>query len=103
MYYSPLINGQNMFFDWSDTKSKIKYAKHGILFEEAQTVFLDLNALGLYDEIHSLDEERFIRIGLSSNLRILLVVYSLSREDIFRIISARKATPIERKRYEERI
>lgn len=87
-------------FDWDDQKAKVNERKHGVSFEEAQTVFYDENARLRYDTDHSLDEERYILLGISNMLR-LLVVCHVCREErgIIRIISARKATKQESKQY----
>ena len=87
-------------FDWDEQKDKINQQKHGISFEEAESVFLDDYAVQFWDEEHSQDEERFLLLGLSSKMRILLVVHCFREEDaIIRIISARKATKNESKEY----
>jgi uncharacterized protein len=87
-------------FDWDDQKAKVNERKHGVSFEEAQTVFYDENARLRYDQDHSLDEERYILLGISSLLR-LLVVCHVYREGkgVIRIVSARKATKQEVKQY----
>ena len=77
--------------------------KHDISFEEAQTVFADENALLLHDPDHSHEEDRFILLGLSSNLRILVVCHCYRKNDeVIRIISVRKATRSEQKQYWKR-
>ncbi len=93
----------SLTFDWDKTKSQLNRKKHGISFEEAQTVFLDENALMIHDPDHSEEEDRFIILGLSVKFRVLVVChcYRKSNEDI-RIISARKATQTEQKQYWER-
>ena len=87
-------------FDWDDLKAKANERKHGVSFEEARTVFYDENARLRYDSDHSLNEERYILLGISSSLR-LVVVCHVYREgnDIIRIISARKATKQEIQQY----
>ena len=92
-----------MKFEWDEDKSEINRRKHQVRFDEAQTVFLDPLAIDLYDEDHSEGEDRFIRIGVSGKLKVLLVVYCLRDESHIRIISARKATAEERKVYEKGI
>ena len=90
-------------FAWSATKAAANKRKHHVSFNEAQTVFYDEEALLLSDPDHSDDEDRFILLGLSANLRILLVVHSYRDHDAtIRIISARKANPRERSMYEQR-
>lgn len=72
-------------------------------FEEAQSVFLDEQALLLEDPQPLHDEERFVLLGLSASLRILVVIHALREEDVIRIISARKATRVETHEYETRL
>jgi uncharacterized DUF497 family protein len=88
-------------FEWDDDKNEINQVKHGISFEDAETVFDDEYALILYDEAHSAREERFIVIGLDLNFRELTVChcYRGFNDEIIRIISARKATSNEIKLY----
>lgn len=92
-----------MGFLWDETKATVNRKKHKISFEEAQTVFEDTEALRIYDPDHSEEEERFLLLGLSSNLRMLVVChcYRESGEQI-RIISARKATKTETLTYERK-
>ena len=87
-------------FEWDSNKAEANLPKHGVSFEEAQTVFTDPLSITLADPDHSEDEERFIDIGMSDNRRVLVVVYT-ERVQRIRLISARKATPAERKQYEE--
>ena len=87
-------------FSWDDRKNKANQRKHGVSFEEAVTVFADENARLKHDPDHSLDEDRFILLGFSAKLRILVVAHAyLQEETEIRIISARKATRKERKQY----
>jgi len=87
-------------FEWDEEKNRVNQRKHGIRFEEAQTAFFDEDALAFDDPDHSDDEERFLLLGLSSMLRVLVVVHCLrDRGDTIRIISARKATKTEREAY----
>ena len=89
-----------MRFEWDENKNRINIIKHGISFEDAETVFDDENALVLYDKEHSATEERFIIIGIDIHYRELTVCHC-DREDgnVIRIISARKATKNEIKLY----
>ena len=89
----------NLQFEWDQNKSDRNLQKHGVSFEEAQTVFLDLNSQTYSDSIHSLEEPRYIDIGMSSRGRLLLVVYT-ERNTTIRIISSRLCTNQEAKRYE---
>ena len=91
---------KNIQFEWDPSKNKSNYLKHKVSFEEAQSVFYDENAIQYFDEDHSDDEDRFIMVGTSYQLRTLLVCHC-EREGglIIRIISARKATTNEIKQY----
>ncbi|MTJ48428.1 BrnT family toxin [Dolichospermum sp. UHCC 0259] len=87
-------------FQWDEEKNKINQQKHGISFEEAESVFFDDYAVQFWDEEHSEEEERFLLLGISYKMRILLVVHCFREEDsIIRMISARKATKNETKEY----
>lgn len=87
-------------FSWDDRKNRINQKKHGISFDEAQTIFFDENAIEYFDPDHSVDEDRFLMLGISFRLRVLVVSYSLrQRGSEIRIISARKATKKEKKIY----
>jgi uncharacterized DUF497 family protein len=91
-------------FDWDEGKNKANRAKHGVWFEEAQSVFDDPRALLFPDPDHSEEEERFILLGAGSAGRTLVVVHCYKEsEELFRIISARKANKKEAKVYEEGI
>jgi uncharacterized DUF497 family protein len=91
-------------FDWDERKNRGNRAKHGVWFEEAQSVFQDSRGRVFYDPEHSEEEERFLLVGLSSAARILVVVHCYGEsEDLIRIISARKATRREVRFYEEGI
>ncbi|WP_418218103.1 BrnT family toxin [Bilophila wadsworthia] len=92
-----------MRFEWDAEKASINQKKHGVTFEEAQTVFGDYDALRIFDPDHSEDEDRFILLGLSTVLRILVVCHCYREDDEkIRIISARKATKKESAAYERR-
>lgn len=87
-------------FKWDSKNAKENLEKHNVSFEEAQTVFSDPNVRMIFDKEHSGDEERFIILGISSALRLLVVCHCYRENDmIIRIISARKATRKERKQY----
>lgn len=87
-------------FEWDEKKYNLNQRKHGISFLEAQTAFADENGLLLDDPDHSLEEERYILLGMSSKLRLLVISHTYRREDlIVRIISARKATRMEQRQY----
>jgi hypothetical protein len=89
-------------FSWDSKKARSNQKKHGVSFEEAQSVFSDENALLLDDPDHSEAEDRYLLLGLSSSLRILVVSHTL-REDTIRIISARAADASESQQYLERL
>ena len=96
---------KNIKFEWDRRKDRENQKKHGVPFSEAQTVFYDDRAIEFYDPDHSETEDRFLMIGLSAKVRILLINYlykERKEEDIIRIISARKATKKEQKAYIER-
>ncbi len=87
-------------FEWDHTKSRENKRKHGISFEEAQTVFLDENAIRFFDPEHSDDEDRFLMLGISFQLRILVVCHCFRADDaVIRIVSARKANRKEQTDY----
>ncbi len=87
-------------FEWDEKKNRQNIRKHGVSFEEAQSVFLDDHAMRFYDPDHSEDEDRFLMLGLSFTLRILVVCHCYREPDaVIRIISARKATRQERVYY----
>jgi uncharacterized DUF497 family protein len=91
---------KNITFEWDDKKANSNLEKHGVAFEEAQSVFFDDLAIQYWDETKSKDEDRFLMLGLSNKLRILLVVHCFRESDsTIRIISARKATKNEMKEY----
>lgn len=89
-----------MQFAWDEKKKDHNERKHGVSFEEAETVFLDPLALIFDDEWHSVNEEREIIIGLSAGSRLLIISFT-EKNNVIRIISAREATNKERKDYEE--
>jgi uncharacterized DUF497 family protein len=87
-------------FEWDDDKEKINIRKHGISFDEARTVFFDEKAVQFYDPDHSEDEVRFILLGMSFKLRILVVCHCAREEEaVVRIFSARKADRDEEREY----
>jgi uncharacterized DUF497 family protein len=88
-----------MRFEWDDFKNELNYRKHGIWFEEAQSIWADPHSLEFFDPKHSDKEDRFIRIGHSTKSRLLLVAFCERDGSKVRIISARKATTKETKDY----
>jgi uncharacterized DUF497 family protein len=98
-----MVNMKWLSFEWDPRKNASNRRKHGISFEEAQTIFVDENALLIDDPDHSTDEDRFILLGLSARLHILVVCHCYrEQDDVIRIISARKATRSEHRQYLER-
>ena len=100
-----MISPRKTIFEWDEAKARINFEKHQISFDEASTIFLDPFLITFVDDLHSDKEERFISIGLSERNRVLLAVPTEREEKseaiVIRIISCRKATQTERKRYEK--
>ncbi len=91
---------KKLIFEWDDKKNESNKSKHGVSFEDAQTVFFDENAIEFDDPDHSIREERFILLGMSQRLKVLTVCHCYkSDESKIRIISARKATKKEQDVY----
>jgi hypothetical protein len=90
----------DMRFAWDAAKAEENIRKHGVSFEEASTVFADENARLKHDPDHSQAEDRFLLLGFSAKLRMLIVCHAYRENDeVIRIISSRKATPNERRQY----
>jgi uncharacterized DUF497 family protein len=93
---------EGIAFSWDDRKDRENQLKHGVSFKEASTAFSDENARLKHDPGHSQEEERFILLGFSSNLRLVVVSRTYRKDEReIRIISARKATRSERRKYGE--
>lgn len=96
---------KNYRFEWDVNKAKSNLNKHHISFEHATSVFRDGNAITIYDEEHSEEEERYITIGVDTITRVLVVIHTFiavyENDYNIRIISARKATKKEQKAYKE--
>ncbi len=90
-----------MLFEWDDEKDLANQKKHGVSFDEAQTVFEDPFVMTMLDPQHSQDEYRFVDLGYSHKRRLLIVIYT-ERDEHIRIINSRKAARNERKQYERR-
>ena len=93
-----------MKFDWDEEKNQTNIEKHKVSFEEAKTVFDDINAIYIYDEANSVDEDRFSAIGITEGFERKLTVchcYRGENDEIIRIISARRANKLESNLYEE--
>jgi uncharacterized protein len=89
-------------FDWDAGKDRANQRKHGVAFAEARSVFYDDQAVEYYDPDHSDAEDRFIMVGMSAKLRIMVVCYTRRKDgtdDMIRIISARRATKKEQAIY----
>jgi len=89
-----------MQFEWDKNKATRNLSKHGVSFEEAETVFEDPLYVDFYDPDHSEEEDRYLIVGESHQGRSLIVSYT-ERGNIIRLISAREATRTEREVYEE--
>ena len=87
-------------FEWDRRKDAANLRKHGVGFAEASTVFDDPLSIAIPDPDYTIDEERFVIIGMSSQRSLLIVVHTIRGERI-RLISARSATKQERRNYEE--
>lgn len=89
-----------MEFEWDKEKAKANFKKHGVSFEEAELAFEDKYGIETFDEFSSDEEIRYRLIALSP-VRLLFVSYTIREEEIIRLISARKATSVERKFYND--
>ena len=87
-------------FEWDPEKGDANFPKHGVSIDEASTVFGDPLSLLMPDPDHSADEERYLVLGMSAHQKLLVVAFA-ERPPNTRLISARRATRAERKRYEE--
>lgn len=87
-------------FEWDPVKAEANVRKHGVTVDEASTIFGDPLNLLMADPDHSLDEERYVLLGMSNRRRLLVVAFA-ERPPRTRLISARRATRQERRRYEE--
>ena len=89
-------------FEWDKRKNNANIKKHKVSFEDAQSAFKDENAIQFFDPDHSDDEERFILLGMSMKLRMLVVCHCFRESELkIRIISARKADKLEERDYGE--
>ena len=95
---------RSLSFSWDERKNRENQKKHGVSFNEAKTVFYDEGARLAHDPDHSNQEDRFILLGFSATLRMLVVCHCYQeREGVIRLISARKATKHEQKNYQENL
>jgi uncharacterized protein len=94
------VHMNELRFEWDERKERANIKKHGVSFNEAQSVFYDENAIQYFDPDHSDDEDRFILLGISYKLRTIVVCHCFREsETIVRIISARKAASDEENEY----
>ena len=91
-----------MKFEWDSSKNNSNKNKHGISFEEAIEVFTDSNAIEIYDENHSENEDRYKVIGMLQNRLIVISLIFTERGETIRVISARKADKEEKDIYEQK-
>ena len=90
----------DLVFEWDEGKNRANRRKHGVSFEEARSAFLDENARVMPDPEHSEEEERFVLLGMSTSLRVLVVCHCYRQQDeVIRIISARRADRDEQRQY----
>ena len=95
-----VVRMNDIRFEWDERKNRENRRKHKVSFEEAQSVFLDEKALRFFDPDHSQDEDRFLMLGMSFTLRVLVVCHCYREdESVIRIISARKADKSEQSDY----
>ncbi len=87
-------------FEWDRRKDRANVRKHGLSFEEARAVFYDEHAIQFYDPEHSEEEDRFLLLGMSPKLRVIVVCHCFRESDlVVRIISARRANGPEQSEY----
>jgi uncharacterized DUF497 family protein len=100
-----MSEGTDYEFEWDDAKADSNLRKHGVAFLEAMSVLADPLARTRFDEDHSEQEERWVSLGCSAQQRLLVVVHTFTptgaNTALVRLISARPATPAERKQYED--
>ena len=95
-----IVHMEALRFEWDVAKNRQNIRKHRVSFEEAQSVFFDESAIRYFDPDHSKDEDRFIMLGMSFILRVLVVCHCYHTDDsAIRIISARKANAKEAHAY----
>jgi uncharacterized DUF497 family protein len=91
---------EGLVFDWDPDKASVNLKKHGVAFEEARSTFFDEWAIVYHDPDHSEDEDRFLLLGMSMRLHVLIVSHCYREDDaVIRIISARKADNLEEQEY----
>jgi uncharacterized DUF497 family protein len=92
---------QGIVFEWDTRKESANRRKHGVGFVEASTVFGDPLSVTILDPDHTVDERRFVIVGISTKQRLFVVVHTIREEQTIRLISARVANKRERHNYEE--
>ncbi len=99
-------SGPHLEFSWDPAKAASNLSKHGVAFSQAATVFLDTLAVSVFDEDHSMSEDRWFTLGTSADGRLLAVSHTYvdtsPNHARIRIMSARTATRRERRQYEDR-
>ena len=99
-FYTYIVSMKELRFEWDNNKEKANIKKHGVSFDEARKVFFDENAIHFFDPDHSGDKDRFILLGISHRLRVLVVCHCFRKSDtVIRIFSARKADKDEKIEY----
>jgi len=97
-----IVHMNELRFEWDGKKNRANIKKHDISFKEAQSAFKDEHAIQFFDPDHSVSEDRFILLGISATLRVVIVCHCFREDDlVVRIISARKADQSEEKDYWE--
>jgi len=100
MWYTYIVHMIDIHFEWDEKKNRENRRKHKVSFEEAQTVFYDENAKRYFDPDYSDEKDRFLMLGMSFTLRVLVVCHCYREgESVIRIISARKADKQEQSDY----
>ena len=99
-FYMYIVNMKNLRFEWDNKKDKTNVKKHGISFDEAKSAFFDDHAIQFFDPDHSAEEYRFLLLGMSFKLRILVVCHCFRvSETVIRISSVRKTDHEEEQEY----
>ncbi len=93
-----IIPGEGPGFEWDEQKARTNERKHGVDFADAAAVLEDERGVTIYDELSAVGEQRFVTLGRDSLGRVVVVAYTWPGPNV-RLISARKATPVERRQY----
>jgi uncharacterized protein len=97
-----ILDGSDAAFEWDEAKARTNLRKHGVDFADVTPVFEDARAVTVKDVITAVDEQRYVTIGADALLRVLVVSYTW-RGSRIRIVSARRASPAERRQYEGKV